>query len=135
MNLLTPDLLEDAEFDKFRSGLGAALQFIKHQHDDDMEWIRDQERMKGVDRATAEFVQTATGTELEIAEGDEVINMCRAWENSMNKARNEERNNGIKNAIAMMKELCASKDIAIQQLVKRYALSPEEAVALVNSNW
>ena len=61
--------------------------------------------------------------------------MCEIMQEIRDEGRMYERNESILKAIAMVKELCANKDIAIQQLVKRYALSPEEAVALVNSNW
>ena len=46
-------------------------------------------------------------------------------------ARREE---GLK-AVAMLKNLKISKDLAIAQIIENYALSNEEAAALVNSNW
>ena len=46
-------------------------------------------------------------------------------------ARREER---LK-AVAMLKKLKISKDLAIAQIIENYALSNEEAAALVNSNW
>jgi len=46
-------------------------------------------------------------------------------------ARQEER---VK-AVAMLKKLKISKDLAITQLIESYALSNEEAVSLVNSCW
>ena len=46
-------------------------------------------------------------------------------------ARQEER---VK-AVAMLKKLKISKDLAIAQLIESYALSNEEAVSLVNSCW
>ncbi len=71
LNLLSPDLLDEQDFDKFRTSLGAAMQFIKHQHDDDMNWMLDQKRMESVDRITADFIQTATGVNLHLKENDE----------------------------------------------------------------
>ena len=38
-------------------------------------------------------------------------------------------------AVAMLKKLKISKDLAIAQIIENYALSNEEAAALVNSNW
>ena len=89
INLLSPDMLQDDDFDKFHTGVGAALQFIKHQHDDNMDWILNQKRLERVDRATAEFIQTATGTNFAIEEDEEVIDVCRAWKNSMDQAKSE----------------------------------------------
>lgn len=54
------------------------MQFLKHQHDDNMDWMGAKGKLN-VDRATAEFVQTATGTDFEINEDDEAIDMCKAW--------------------------------------------------------
>ena len=86
LNLLSPDLLTEEEFDKFRTGLGAAMQFIKHQNDEDMSWMENKGSLN-VDRATADFLQAATGTRFEIDENDEVIDMCKAWKNSMAQAK------------------------------------------------
>ncbi len=89
INLLSPDMLAEDDFAKFHTGIGAALQFIKHQHDDNMDWIINQKRLEKVDRATAEFIQTATGTSFDIDDEEEVIDMCRAWKNSMDQAKTE----------------------------------------------
>ena len=83
---MSPDLLDEQDFDKFRTSLGAAMQFLKHQHDDNMDWIQNNKRMQAIDRNTADFIQTTTGTDLHLNDDDEVINMCRAWENSMKQA-------------------------------------------------
>ena len=42
-----------------------------------------------MDRATAEFIQTTTGTNFAIEEDEEVIDVCRAWKNSMDQAKSE----------------------------------------------
>ena len=42
--------------------------------------------LQAIDRNTADFIQTTTGTDLHLKDDDEVINMCRAWENSMKQA-------------------------------------------------
>ena len=121
MNLLSPDLLNESDFDKFKTNLGAALQFIKHQKDDNMDWINNMKRLEHVDRATADFIQTATGTKFDIDDDDEVINVCRAWENSLNKAKTEseakgkdsERLNSIRN---VMKSLNVTVNRAMEIL-------------------
>ena len=94
LNLLSPDLLAETDFDKFRTSLGAALQFLKHQNDDNMDWLKDQERMKSLDRATADFIQTTTGTNLHLEDDEEVIDMCKAWKNSIDQAKAEGKAEG-----------------------------------------
>ena len=54
LNLLSPDLLAEQDFEKFRTGLGAAMQFLKHQNDSNMDWIQEQKDLETVDRATAD---------------------------------------------------------------------------------
>ena len=39
--------------------------------------------------ATVEFIQTATGTNFAIEEDEEVIDVCRAWKNSIDQAKSE----------------------------------------------
>ena len=42
-----------------------------------------------MDRATAEFIKTTTGTNFAIEEDEEVIDVCRAWKNSIDQAKSE----------------------------------------------
>ena len=100
LNLLSPDLLDEQDFDKFRTSLGAAMQFLKHQHDDNMDWIQNNQRMQAIDRNTADFIQTTTGTDLHLKDDDEVINMCRAWEEQKELGIGQ----GIDSVILRMKE-------------------------------
>ena len=135
LNLLSPDLLTEQDFYKFHTGVGAALQFIKHQNDENMDWLKDQEQMKNVDRTTADFIQTTTGTDLRLDDNDEVIDMCKAWKNSIEQAKAEERKNGINALIATAKALAASPAQTAEQLMKRYSLTKDEAQAAVQANW
>ena len=72
-------------------------------------------------------------------ETDEVIDMCRAWEKSMkqaeDKGRNDERDAAIKSLVAAFKDISANPAQAVEQLMKRYALSEDEAQATVQANW
>lgn len=86
LNLISPDLITEQDFGKFHTKLGAALQFLKHQNDDNMDWLTDKEQEMTVDRATADFIQTITGTDLHLKDDEEVINVCKAWKNSMDQA-------------------------------------------------
>mgnify|MGYP006916048136 CR=1 FL=1 len=104
MNLLSPDLINESDFEKFKTGLGAALQFIKHQEDDGMDWIHNKPQLEQVDRDTVDFIQAVTGTKFDIDETEEVINVCRAWENSINRAKAEGETRGEARGEAKGKE-------------------------------
>lgn len=51
------------------------------------------------------------------------------------KGKAEERKDGIKALIAAAKDFAASPSQAAEQLMKRYALTKEEAQAAVQANW
>ena len=135
LNLLSPDLLDEQDFDKFRTSLGAAMQFLKHQHDDNMDWIQNNKRMQTIDRNTADFIQTTTGTDLHLKDKDEVIDMCKAWDNSMKQAEAKGEAKGIKAAIAMAKSLSIGQPQVIEQLMKSFNLSHEQALEAVQAHW
>lgn len=65
--------------------------------------------------------------------------MCKAIEDVLTDARNEGRNIAINegrlNIIAMLRELNFSKDVAVQELSKRYNMPLEEAASFVDNNW
>ena len=126
MNLLSPDMLDESDFEKFHTGLGAALQFLKHQQDENMDWLNNQKRLESVDRATAEFIQVATGTDLQIDEQDEVINVCKAWENSMNQAKAAGKAEGEKNADRRTALRMLKKNKPIEEILEWVDLSRDE---------
>ena len=51
------------------------------------------------------------------------------------EGRNEERSEGIKSLVATIKEISANQSQAVEQLMKRYSLTYEQASAAVQSNW
>ena len=51
------------------------------------------------------------------------------------EGRREERHSGIRALIATMKELSVGQAQAVEQVMKRYSLSHEDAIAAVQSNW
>lgn len=95
LNLISPDLMTKQDFEKFQTKLGAALQFLKHQNDDNMDWLENKEQDMTVDRATADFIQTTTGTDLHLNSDEEVINVCKAWKNSIDQAEAKGKAKGV----------------------------------------
>lgn len=93
IHLISPAEIADMDFDKFQTGLGAVMQFIKHQNEDGMDWIKENKRFEKVDFESASLIKTTTGTDIQIKKG-ESVNMCRAWQNSINKAKEEARKEG-----------------------------------------
>ena len=86
LNLLTPAQITDEEFAKFRTGLGAVMQFAKHRNDKDVSWMEGNKRFEHMDWDTASLIKTVTGANIQIEKG-ESVNMWAAWENGINQAR------------------------------------------------
>ena len=94
LNLLTPAQISDEDFAKFRTGLGAVMQFAKHRNDKDVSWMEGNKRFEQMDWDTASLIKTVTGANIQIEKG-ESVNMWAAWENGINQARNDGEQQGI----------------------------------------
>ena len=89
LNLIVPATIRDEEFDKFHTDLGAILQFIKHQSQEDNSWMQGYKRFEQVEREAVDVINKLTGTKIKYEENEEVVNMCRAWDVPMKKAKEE----------------------------------------------
>ena len=94
LNLLTPAQIAEEDFGKFRTGLGAVMQFAKHRNDQDVNWMAGNKRFEEMDRETADLIKTVTGADIRFDEKGDVVNMWAAWENGINQARNDGFNDG-----------------------------------------
>ena len=92
LNLIAPKNIQDVDFDKFNTDLGRLLEYIKHQNDENLNWLLEK-KYREIDRETADLINTVTGSKLKFEEEEEKIDMCRAFENSMKmaEARGEAR--------------------------------------------
>lgn len=89
INLIEPAKISDEDYDKFKTDVGSVLQFIKHQSDEDGSWIKGKTRFKHVEKEAVELINLITGSKITGEEKEEVVDMCRAWENSINNAMRE----------------------------------------------
>lgn len=48
INLIEPAKISDEEYDRFKTDLGAVMQFIKHQSDEDGSWIKGKTRFESI---------------------------------------------------------------------------------------
>ncbi|MDY5181175.1 MAG: hypothetical protein SPH87_08135, partial [Butyribacter sp.] len=119
--------------EKFKTDLGSIMQFIKHQSDKDGSWIKGKSRFKHVEKEAVELINLITGSQIASEEKEEVVDMCRAWENSINNAKNEGRLEGeiegrregkLEGKIETLYEEC---DMSISDIAKKVS-KPEEYV-------
>jgi flagellar biosynthesis/type III secretory pathway protein FliH len=61
--------------------------------------------------------------------------ISKGYNAGIDEGRNEATNEGMLNVVATVRDLNFGKDVAIQQLAKRYTLSQDDAMSFVNQNW
>ena len=105
LNLITPESIKEEEFEKFQTGLGMAMQYIKHQKDEDLASIAKNKKFEQVDRDTANLINTFSKSKLKFEEKRGEVNMCYALENSLRKAKQEGKIEGENKMYQLMKYL------------------------------
>jgi hypothetical protein len=149
VNLISPAQMTDEQLDVFRSDLKEVLKFIKHSKDKHelANLVNNNQDYKSLDRLAAQTISVCSGQNFNFPVGEERIDVCKAIDDMVTDARNEGINQGIsqgrneaanegmKNIIATVRDLKLSKEVAVQQLAKRYPVSQDEAVSFVESNW
>ena len=125
INLIEPAKISDEDYDKFKTDVGSVLQFIKHQSDEDGSWIKGKTRFKHVEKEVVELINLITGSKITGEEKEEVVDMCRAWENSMKNAMREGMREGeLKGKIEILYEEC---NMSIHDIARKVS-KPEEYV-------
>lgn len=131
LNLLTPADIPDEDFGRFRSELGAAMYFLKKQNEGRMgEWIGEfNERFGTVDRQTADLVNTLSNSKLVIEEVEEDggVDMCKAFERSIQEAKEEARRNDLF-------EFVQDGDMKIERAAERANKTVDEFIADMKSH-
>ena len=121
INLIEPAKISDENFDKFKTDLGAVIQFIKHQSDKDGSWIKGNSRFNHVEKEAVELINIITGAKFARDDKEEVVDMCRAWENSMKNAKLDGK---LEGKIETLYEEC---EMSIPDIAKKVS-KPEEYV-------
>ena len=125
INLIEPAKISDEDYDKFKTDVGSVLQFIKHQSDEDGSWIKGKTRFKHVEKEAVELINLITGSKITGEDKEEVVDMCRAWENSINNAMREGMREGeLKGKIDILYEEC---NMSIHDIARKVS-KPEEYV-------
>ena len=78
------------------------------------EVLQNDEKFSKVDRETVEAINLFAGTDIDIDEKEEVIDMCKAWEEQKNEGREEGRELGERQKIIsqIVKKLLKDKSVA-----------------------
>ena len=93
------------------------------------EVLQNDEKFSNVDRETVEAINLFAGTNIDIDEKEEVIDMCKAWEDQENEGREEGRIRQAKvTALKLQKKGHSIEDIAEcvdfdEETVKKWLVS------------
>jgi len=87
INLLAPREITD--FTGFRTSIRQLFEVLKNAYDKEkmQEVLQNDEKFSRVDRETVEAINLFAGTDIDIDEKEEVIDMCKAWEEQKNEGR------------------------------------------------
>ena len=94
INLLAPREITD--FTGFRTSIRQLFEVLQNAYDKDkmQEVLQNDEKFSKVDRETVEAINLFAGTDIDIDEKEEVIDMCKAWEDQKNEGRKLGREEG-----------------------------------------
>jgi len=122
INLLAPREITD--FTGFRTSIRQLFEVLKNAYDKEkmQEVLQNDEKFSKVDRETVEAINLFAGTDIDIDGKEEVIDMCKAWEDQKNEGRELGREEGREEG----RELGERQKI-ISQIVKK--LQKDKSVA------
>ena len=94
INLLAPREITD--FTGFRTSIRQLFEVLKNAYDKEkmQEVLHNDDKFSSVDRETVEAINLFAGTDIDIDEKEEVIDMCKAWEDQKNEGRELGREEG-----------------------------------------
>ncbi|WP_455720003.1 Rpn family recombination-promoting nuclease/putative transposase [Agathobacter sp.] len=130
INLLNPSDITD--FSKFQTGLRPLFEVLKNARDERRlnEVISSDETFKNVDVETIAAINLFAGMDIKIEKEDEVLNMCKAWD--------EHKNRGIQEGIQVGKKegiqagIQEGRCLEIYSLVQDGILDPEVGAKRIN---
>ena len=87
---------EITDFTGFRTSIMQLFEVLQNAYDKEkmQEVLQNDEKFSNVDRETVEAINLFAGTDIDIDEKEEVIDMCKAWEDQKNEGREEGRELG-----------------------------------------
>ena len=128
-NLIAPKDIQNNDFDKFKTELGAALKYVKYSKDkaelDKM--LHEDAVYRSISRRTADMINVITSSNISYDKGKEKIDMCKAIEDMRNDAREEGMKEGMKEgALSAFAGLVKDGMLTIAEAAKRVGMTVPE---------
>ena len=130
INLLNP--LEITDFSKFETGLRPLFELLKNASDEEKlnDLITNDETFTRVDVETVAAINLFVGTDIKYDEKEEVVNMCKAWDDHKKRGIQEGIQQGMQQGIqqGMQQGRC----LEVYSLVQDGILEPEVGASRVS---
>ena len=131
INLLNP--LEITDFSKFETGLRPLFELLKNASDEEKlnELITKDETFTKVDVETVAAINLFVGTDIKYDEKEEVVNMCKAWDDHKKRGIQEGIQQGMQQGIqqgiqqGMQQGMQQGRCLEVYSLVQDGILEPE----------
>ena len=126
---------EITDFTGFRTSIRQLFEVLKNAYDYDkekmQEVLQNDEKFSKVDRETVEAINLFAGTDIDIDEKEEVIDMCKAWEEQKNEGRElGERQKIISQVVKKLQKDKSVAEIADDLEEKEMVIAPIYEAAL-----
>ena len=127
INLLNP--LEITDFSKFETGLRPLFELLKNASDEEKlnELITKDETFTRVDVETVAAINLFAGTDIKYDEKEEVVNMCKAWDDHKKRGIQEGIQQGMQQGIqqGIQQGVQQGRCLEVYSLVQDGILEPE----------
>ena len=127
INLLNP--LEIIDFSKFETGLRPLFELLKNASDEEKlnDLITKDETFTRVDVETVAAINLFVGTDIKYDEKEEVVNMCKAWDDHKKRGIQEGIQQGMQQGIqqGIQQGMQQGRCLEVYSLVQDGILEPE----------
>lgn len=128
IHLIQPYGISDKDLQKFQSSLREVLGCIKYSKDKEKLWnfMKDNPRMN-MDIMAARVIEVMTNMSIEISDGEETIDMCKAIEDMIEERACIEREEGkLEGKLEILTNLVKDGILNMQEAAKRMNMTTEE---------
>ena len=134
INLLNP--LEITDFSKFETGLRPLFELLKNASDEEKlnDLITKDETFTRVDVETVAAINLFVGTDIKYDEKEEVVNMCKAWDDHKKRGIQEGIQQGMQQGIqqGIQQGMQQGRCLEVYSLVQDGILEPEVGASRVS---
>ena len=130
LHLIVPSEITD--FSKFKTDLGKAMKYIAASESrSEMSKLREEEMFRTVGADTVRLINECTGSNIGLAEEEEVVNMCNGLKELLEDERMLGKEEGIKEGMDELLNLQVHKKLRKNLSLEKIAEDLEEEIEVI----